>query len=331
MTTKLPKYHFDEYLVANNKYNIHSKQDDILDKLPSNISAMPNLIIYGPSGIGKYTQTLKILKRYSPSQLKYDKKISITINKTNYSYRISDIHYEVDMSLLGCNARTHWHELFIQLNDIIRSKSSNHGIIVCKNFHAIHGDLLDVFYSYMQTNYFVNIDIKFILVTEQVSFIPNNITKSCQIIPYSRPTKNSYDKTLHKKMAINKLYDIYNMMDFQNSIDNIIPHTNICDAIVDCIINIDNMDFSKNREMLYDLLVYNLDIGESVWYILQQVIQRCNYITDADISDLIANTYDFFKYYNNNYRPIFHLEKYIYYISGKIHRLCLKTNYLDIM
>lgn len=39
------------------------------------------MIIYGPSGVGKYTQMLSILQNYSPSKLKYDKKIFITFEK----------------------------------------------------------------------------------------------------------------------------------------------------------------------------------------------------------------------------------------------------------
>ena len=34
-----------------------------------------HLIVYGPSGVGKYTQVLKIMHHYSPSHLKIEKKI----------------------------------------------------------------------------------------------------------------------------------------------------------------------------------------------------------------------------------------------------------------
>ena len=36
------------------------------------IEDIENILIYGPPGIGKYSQALLILKHYSPSKLKYE-------------------------------------------------------------------------------------------------------------------------------------------------------------------------------------------------------------------------------------------------------------------
>jgi hypothetical protein len=240
---------YEEYLSSYENYNIHPELLDIKSKFPKNISEFHNLIVYGASGVGKYTQVLTILQPYSPSKLKYDKKISVTYekqekktktpSKTNmssfssikekvkekekesnnntkkktldvipikktekkqeYIYRISDIHYEIDMATLGCNSKLLWHDLFFQINDIIsvsfhsQDKTDKVGIIVCKNFHAIHNELLDIFYSYMRHPLHpFHIQIKFILLTEHVSFIPNNIVNACKTISISRPSKFQY-------------------------------------------------------------------------------------------------------------------------------------------
>ena len=62
---------------------------------------MTNLIFTGPSGVGKYSQSLKIIEKYSPSKLKYEKKIQIPLSKDEvYMMKISDIHFEVDMETL---------------------------------------------------------------------------------------------------------------------------------------------------------------------------------------------------------------------------------------
>ena len=37
-----------------------------------------------------------------------------------------------------------------------------------------------------------------------------------------------------------------------------------------------------------------------------------NLITDDMISNILLKTNIFFQYYNNNYRPIYHLENYMY-------------------
>jgi Cdc6-like AAA superfamily ATPase len=183
---------FEEYLASVDKYNIH----DELTPLFTNFSKsnFENMIIYGPSGIGKYSQVLKIIKPYSPSELKYEKKIIYQIDKQEFIYHISDIHYEIDMSLLGCNSKNTWYEIFCQIVDIISMKTNKTGIIVCKNFHMIHNELLEIFYSYIQqyNHPSSHIQIKFILLTEHVSFIPNNIVNACKIISISRPSKFKY-------------------------------------------------------------------------------------------------------------------------------------------
>ena len=112
---------FDEYINSNNNFDLHNK---INFKKIDDINVLPNIIIYGPSGIGKYTQSLKIINQFSDFNLKYEKKILIIFNKTNYYYKISDIHYEIDMELLGCNSKTLWHEIFNHIVEIIISKNN---------------------------------------------------------------------------------------------------------------------------------------------------------------------------------------------------------------
>ena len=75
------------------------KIDKIKNNMPKNINDMSNLIIYGPSGIGKYSQMLYLIQQYSDSLLKYQNKITIEFNKENYYFKISDIHYEIDMNV----------------------------------------------------------------------------------------------------------------------------------------------------------------------------------------------------------------------------------------
>ena len=162
---------FDDYIETANVYNIHSELINIYNNFTNNVNTMKNLIIYGPSGVGKYTQLLLFLKKFSPSKLKYENKIIANTEKLEYKYKISDIHYEIDMSLLGCNSKIIWHEIFCQIVDIINVKQNKFGFIVCKNFHLIHSELLDIFYSYIQqyNHNNTNITVKFIIITEHVS------------------------------------------------------------------------------------------------------------------------------------------------------------------
>ena len=143
---KFYETHFEEYIQENKRANLHPKLDKVYAKFPKTLNELKNVIFYGPSGTGKYSQVLKAIRGYSPSELKYEKKISLTYNKQQYFFKISDIHYEIDMSLLGCNSKILWHEIFMQIMDIITIKPEKVGIILCKNFHAIHTELLEIFY-----------------------------------------------------------------------------------------------------------------------------------------------------------------------------------------
>jgi Cdc6-like AAA superfamily ATPase len=313
--------HFEEYITENEKADLHPKNNEIYKRLPENICNLPNLIFYGPSGTGKYTQMLKSIKKYSPTELKYEKKISLTYNKQQYFLKISDIHYEIDFSLLGCNAKQLWHEIYQQIIDIISSKTDKSGIIVCKFFHEIHIELLENFYSYMQKNYDINVDLKFIIITEELSFIPDNILNCCEIIRIARPAKTTYMKCLKKKNINLKTNVITNIKMLHLNNENLmLPHKIICNKIIDNLMNINTLHFLSFRDILYDIFIYNLDITECVWYVLVTLIEN-NAIGSKDISDILIQTFLFFQYYNNNYRPIFHVEKYFLYLTKIIHKI----------
>ena len=167
---------FDDYIQKIEKNNLHPKMNHIVEQLPDDDKDLMNIILYGDTGIGKYTQSLNIIKKYSQSNLKYEKKLLIQYNKIMYYFKMSDIHFEIDMSLLGCNSKIIWNEIYLNILDILLSRQNKSGIIVCKNFHNIHMELLEIFYSYMQSLKldFINlkhINLKFVLITENISFI----------------------------------------------------------------------------------------------------------------------------------------------------------------
>tara|TARA_Y100000389_G_scaffold190005_2_gene214408 strand:+ start:8415 stop:9464 length:1050 start_codon:yes stop_codon:yes gene_type:complete len=312
---------------------------------------LDNLIIYGPQGTGKYSQSLKYIQQYSPSNLKYEKKLMILVNRNEYIIRISDIHYEIDFEQLGCNAKTTFNEIY---NTILENVSRNCiGIILCKNFHMIDNELLDIFYSYMQKIINTAIILKFVILTDSLSFIGNNIINCCNIVYLKKPKINKillYYKTKLKDYKQNcKIENIYNSVDNINTLNNInslendnsfnnvnnslgnintldnlnnyklqvlnnklqLNNNNICDNIVNEIIS-SKLQIITIRNLLYELLIYNYNIYNSLYYIIKLLI------TSKKIKCMeykfFYNTGIFFLYYNNNYRPIFHLEKYILYL-----------------
>ena len=315
---KFHETHFEEYI---KKESLHPKLEKIYhNNFPKSINKLGNLVFYGPSGVGKYTQMLNSIKKYSQTELKYEKKISLTFNKQQYFFKISDIHFEIDMSLLGCNSKLLWHEIYQQIIDIVSAKNERTGIIVCKYFHEIHSELLENFYSYMQKNNSISINLKFIIITEHISFIPDNILNCCELINVSRPSKATYTKCLKTKLPNQlKLENITNIKNLHLFNEDIMLHYKIiCNKIINSIINIDDLNFQKFRDLLYDIFIYNLDITECVWYILSSLIEK-KLIKKEHLTGIMIKTYCFFQYYNNNYRPIYHLENYLFFLATKIY------------
>jgi hypothetical protein len=71
---------------------------------------------------------------------------------------------------------------------------------------------------------------------------------------------------------------------------------------------------------LYDMFIYNLDISDCIWYIISTLVNE-NKINKQHLSVILIKTYVFFQYYNNNYRPIYHMEKYLLSLAKIIHEI----------
>jgi hypothetical protein len=186
----------NDYIQSSKQFNIHPELSNFTT--PGDLSQLGNMIFYGPSGTGKYTQFLRIIEKYSTHKLKTEK-ISVITEKQTYTYHISDIHYEIDFALLGCESKKIWNECFFQIIDVVSAKKDKTGVILCRNFHAIHSELLDVFYSYIQHCRALSIHITFAILTEHVSFIPNSILQCCKVVSVKRPDQDVYDKLLSKE------------------------------------------------------------------------------------------------------------------------------------
>ena len=320
---KFLETNFIDYIQKCKKSNLHSELSQPFKSITDIFNKNHNIILYGPSGVGKYTQALNYIEQFSPTNLKYERKINFIFNKKHdYMFKVSDIHFEVDMELLGCNAKTLWNEIYYRVLDIIAAKVQHKGIIICKNFHKIHSELLDIFYSYMQTLEHKNIKLSYIIITEQISFLPNNILDRCNIISIRRPTKNKYSKCLNIKFPKDvDLHDISNIKNlYTKEIQLHKPNRKKINCILNDIKNYEELNYLQFRDQLYDIFIYHLDLNECIWEILYNIFIEYN-LCQESISRILVELYKFLKYYNNNYRPIYHLEKFMLYLCKEIHGL----------
>ena len=292
---------FDDYI---SDKSIHSAKT--IDYLQKNINN--NLIVYGPPGTGKYTMILNALSKISESKLKYSKKIYVNNEKIQIVLNLSDVHYELDMSTLVYNSKILWNDIYQQIMDSRCSTNHNHKIILCKYFHEINNELLDNFYNYMQDT-----NMTFILITEELSFIPDNIFNLCKTVNIKTPTNKAYNTILDIKRHIpySPVINIKN--------PNIKPeYIKICDNIIKYMLDMPQFNYLIFRTHVYELLIYNLNIPSSLWYILNYFITT-HHIPGNNVSNVLKTTIECLHKYNNNYHNIFHLEYYLCYLITQIH------------
>ena len=91
----------------------------------------------------------------------------------------------------------------------------------------------------------------------------------------------------------------------------------VCDKIIKQMKDHKNMLYMDMRESIYELLTYNVDITRSIWYIITYFI-RNETIEQDKINSIMDKTFTSLKYYNNNYRPIYHIESILLYITAKL-------------
>ena len=329
---RIPNNHFIDYINAHKHKNLHPKLSKLYTKFPPTINNMKNMIFYGPAGVGKYTQTLASILKYSSYGLNYEKKLCITYNKSNYVIKISDVHYEVDMSLLGCQAKIMWHEIYTHIIDIISAKTVKSGIIVCKYFHNINSELLENFYGYMQNVIFPSVNVKFILITESTGFIPQNILECCYMVRVPRPTLLKYNSILNEKInktnanpnnananpnnANMRLSNITNIK-YIGSLSNQLHNDNkISDNIVALLLD-KNINLNELREKIYDIFIYNIDPYTCLWNILSHLFSHNlipNINGNSAMPEIVIKIIGFSKYFNNNYRPIYHYENILLFL-----------------
>lgn len=332
---------YRKYIESLDKTNLHSDYKTLFNSYYETLNDNPcrHYIFYGPPGVGKYSQLLYFLSLFSKSKLSYEKKITIQINKTNeYITKISDVHYEIDISLLGCNSKSSFHAIYNEIVNILSvMNKSTFQFIVCKNFHMIHPELLEVFYAYI-TNTHTNVKCQFILLTESLSFIPDSILELCKIFKFKRPTLSSYKK-IQQSIKYKDVNNITNIKDISQNLNNSditytnvshitytnssdITYTNdyeICNDIINKIHNIDQVSLFDFRENIYKLLIMQLNIETSIFYILEHLFDKNIIQIKKDKQTHLFNAtkyfkiqyifFDFYKYYQNNYRCIYHLEK----------------------
>jgi len=318
------------------KMIVDKGREKILDKLKQPCS----LIIHGEKGIGKSYFIQQLLN------IEYKKPVRIYTTKYSIECIISDNSIEVDMTFIQINPRQLWNEI---ISYITENRKSKPFYIICKYFHKIHTELLDLFYDIFPKQY------NWIIHTEHYDFIPYWIQDKSLCISLKRPSKNFYlqyylnynnykTKPNIKFSTTKPIYNIKYLDSLNNNIEtnkqtsqhyqeeNMVylmfgmkppkqKHKKIkqeCNKhelnttriynkneltqeyninYIDNYLYCKELDIHKLRNYIYTLLNYRIPIEELVLHLVK-IIPKLS----------IEFLSEWFKQYNNNYRPIFHIE-----------------------
>ena len=140
---------------------------------------------------------------------------------------------------------------------------------------------------------------------------------------YSYSDSNEILEKIDESYIINakELYLFPKLQNGENVPDDIFNI--ICDNIIKEMNNFQSLEFTNFREIIYDILIYNLEMTECLWYVLHYfVMAGC--LLEVDVLLIIEKIHVFLKQYNNNYRPIYHVESILFFIIDKL-RNCIEN------
>jgi len=241
-----------------------------------------NIFMYGPGDM--YAQLLHLIRPHS--LLKTDKRLQIPIGEVTHTVRMSDVHFEIDMSQLGGSAKATWHDIYSTIVDIVKCRPERRGIVACLHFQCIDSDLLDIFYSYMQQD-----TVRFVLVSNARAFIPSSITTRCTIVALPGTTPSCHDEAAF-----------------------------MCDAVI-AAMNA-HRPITEIRDHLYNILIHKLDIDNCIWYLVRRSLQQ---LPLQEQHARVQKTAAEMRFFGGCYRQIYHLEAVVFSYADLLKNVTLKN------
>lgn len=244
-----------------------------------NTLANEHILYYHHNHMENYANVLKDLQLQSPSSLKCYRKTFILYNQDEHIFKSSDIHIEIDFELLGVIEYGMFVEFIRHIEECINKP---HTYVMCLHFNNIQGELINVMYTFLNRP-----RITFLFLSDQISFLPPSILNNVKIVR-SKSSKMSTYNTMYKTRM---------------------------NEIVEWMTNDEEHSFLEWREKAYQILIWNDSIYDSFSYLMEKLIEK-EYIEEKHLNIVFSNYYDIIYMYNNNYRTIYHLERFITFLRN---------------
>eukprot|EP01039_Chlorochromonas_danica_P011424 gene11424-12771_t len=300
-------------------------------------SRFPHWLLVGPAGVGKYTAGLRLIAASrmddtlaAAEDIPFGNPKKLVLE--NATCLVTARHYEIDLALLGCKAKDTWNAWFGQIVQSLQcTRVHKLTYLLCRNAHTLHPDVMILFSIYLEQAMCLmwsqyRIHLRFVLLTEQWSCLPPALVRLCVPVFVRRPSADRLHAWVQRATgapaaAVQSIqpWQISNLKEWIGLFEVGVPakrlahFTDLTDRVARTIATAlrelqaappaaFGMRVATLREALYDILVYNLDVGECVWTLLR------DWGDPVAVRAAVLQLPRFWREYNNNYRPIFHLE-----------------------
>ena len=269
-----------------------------LDAFPTSVAEMPSLIISGPQAAGKRTLGLVVVAGFSPSAMRYEKKLYIGEAPRRQEdvpcMPMSDIHFEVDMSLPCFGNKAGWASAHKAIVDAVEIRRHKYAFVMCTHFHLADRDLIRGFSNFMDSGV-DGVNLRYILVTEHYSRLPLEIRQMAHriAVPVPPRTPARAPQCLEESSASAAL-----------------------DAVCSCS---GVAAVPALRHAIYAGLTRNMDVSRWAWHLFRRWKERGGG-AGSPCKDLMAldALIVFHEKCARSYRPIFHLERLALFLGTLI-------------
>lgn len=296
---------FNERINFRNKYfqNDNSIVSYIRENIQHNPFLLKNTIFQQKINYNindfTYETILYLLKSISPNKMKYKKTLSLQLNKKiNCELLLSDVHIEVRLSKFKFQ-RNALHNLYDELYSFLLQKDKHFYVLLWVD------DTNDELLKQLQ-HWLTNFNI--IMITNYSSFLKQHYNNKCYVI-------NIHNENTEDDVNI---FTKTNYIQITNTINEKYKNTKLLNQeLYKVLINIENSDNSTLREICYNIINYDININDIVYFILSKIDTKI--INHPNIFINIINYLDeYLSNYETQSRPIFHIEKLLYNIGYAI-------------
>ena len=293
-----------------------------------------NYIFFGREGCGKYTMALNYIREYSENRLHSLRTLNLTFNKKTYVLPMSDVHFEVEMNLLGSSAKSLWVHIMQNVYDITVARRRKMSIVLCKNCHTITNEHMDIMQSYVKhsSDPSRKCEVYYVFLTEHLSFIPREISHVFVVVRvpiYARQlVASTGDEAASVSVGGNRICaEVLGPSHAEvcaeaGSASQLFKYRSIIDSTIERhIYRFRPEDLTSIRNAIYDIFIYHISPYDVVWSVFSRCCVRQSTSWGHGVFEsLCFYIHEMFAQYNSNYRPILHIEKWVVHMTRLVMR-----------